>query len=320
MTARTVCRTAFTLIELLVVVAIIGVLIGLLLPAVQKVREAANRIRCQNNLKQLGLALHGHHDGQGQFPMGCKNQSFPWGPPRGPTWVYGLLPYMEQDAVYRKFDPNLPPGVGNAVFAGNANSLGAGAPTSIPIPLFICPSDGIGRRTATESYGTFIQGNYLAYFGNLDYGSAIPGASAAHKKAAFGFNYGARFADMLDGSSNTMAIGEYLRGLEGSTPDFRGSIWSDQPGYSQLYTRNTPNSSSPDYFIPGYCNHRPELNLPCTNSNYGGTDTASSRSRHPGGVSALFADGSVHFISDNVALNTWQALGSIAGSEIVGDY
>jgi prepilin-type processing-associated H-X9-DG protein len=202
--------------------------------------------------------------------------------------------------------------------------MGPGAGTSIPLVVFLCPSDGMGGIDVSQSYGTFIRGNYLAFFGNLDYGSAQPGASTSHLKAAFGFNYGARFADIVDGTSNTMVIAEYLRGLSqydsASGGDFRGSIWSDQPGYSQVYTRLTPNSSSPDYIFTGYCYSRPELNLPCTNSNGGGNDSASPRSRHLGGVSVLFADGSVHFISDNIALNTWQALGSIAAGEVPGDY
>jgi prepilin-type N-terminal cleavage/methylation domain-containing protein len=160
---RSTKRLGFTLIELLVVVAIIGVLIGLLLPAIQKVREAANRARCQSQMRQLGLALHHYHMTYEQFPPGARNASFPWGPPRGPTWFVCLLPYLEQDAIYQRFDPAALPRVGNANFAGNSNSLGASAPTTVVVPLVLCPSDNSGGRTMLQSYGTYMKGNYLGF-------------------------------------------------------------------------------------------------------------------------------------------------------------
>jgi prepilin-type processing-associated H-X9-DG protein len=129
--------------------------------------------------------------------------------------------------------------------------------------------------------------------------------------------------DIHDGSSNTMVFGEYLTGLsESEAPlDFRGVHWMDVPGYSQIYTHSTPNSSSPDFFFPAdRCYDHPELNLPCA----GSTDEetrAASRSRHPGGVNILLADGSVRFIDERIDLGLWQALGTIAGSEVIsGQY
>jgi prepilin-type N-terminal cleavage/methylation domain-containing protein/prepilin-type processing-associated H-X9-DG protein len=324
MTRRRPYRGAFTLIELLVVIAIIGILIGLLLPAVQKVREAANRAKCQNNLKQIGIALHSYHGIFGQFPLGCVNTSLPWGPPRGPTWFVGLLPHLEQDAVFRNWNPNLPATFGNANFANNTNSMGPNAPTAVVLNVMRCPSDGSGGTVTSTSYGTYARGNYLGFFGDRNQRGNFPGASPANKRAAFAPNFGARFADIIDGTSNTMVVAEYLRGLDqynsGPTFDERGGIWSDQPGASQLYTQFTPNTSSPDYLLPGYCFNHPELNLPCTDSNWGTTDSAAARSQHPGGVNAVFGDGSVHFITDGVSLTTWQALGSIASGELVNDY
>ncbi|MGE3807198.1 MAG: DUF1559 domain-containing protein, partial [Gemmataceae bacterium] len=210
-------RRGFTLIELLVVMAIIGLLIGLLLPAVQKVREAANRVRCQNNLKQFGLALHSYHAANEAFPPGSRNTWFPWGAPRGPTWFVCLLPFVEQEAIYRRFDPQALPQLGNANFAGNANSLGPDAPTSISFALALCPSDTTGSTRVTQSYGAYMKGNYLGFFGDRDYGSNVSGGpSSSNRRGWFAPNVGLRMAQVQDGASNTLAIGEYLRGLAGN--------------------------------------------------------------------------------------------------------
>jgi len=178
----------------------------------------------------------------------------------------------------------------------------------------------INRPSAGILLGTWNNCNYLGFFGDKDYGGGLPGAAPLerNKKAAFGFNYGARLADITDGASNTMVMGEYLTGLpQDEAPfDFRGVPWIDFPGCSQLYTQSTPNSSSPDLFHPGkYCYDRPELNLPCAEST-GEQTTAAARSRHPGGVNVLLADGSVRFISQGISLDTWQALGSISSGEV----
>jgi prepilin-type N-terminal cleavage/methylation domain-containing protein/prepilin-type processing-associated H-X9-DG protein len=325
-------HAAFTLIELLVVIAIIGILIGLLIPAVQKVREAANRVQCQNNLKQIGLALHNHHNSRNRFPAGSINkQDWAWSAPRI-TYMIFLYPYMDQDAAYNRWDPNIVEasgGDGGVIpWCGSANSVGPDAPTSVVVKILLCPSDGWGGPTSTNrpstgiTLGTWNNCNYLGFFGDKNYGAGLPGAIPHNKKAAFGFNYGARLGDITDGTSNTMVFGEYLTGLsqEDAPFDFRGVPWIDFPGCSQLYTQSTPNSSSPDLFHPGkYCYDRPELNLPCAASTADQT-TAAARSRHPGGVNVLLADGSVHFINQGINLDTWQALGSISGGEVPGDF
>jgi prepilin-type N-terminal cleavage/methylation domain-containing protein/prepilin-type processing-associated H-X9-DG protein len=331
---RREARGAFTLIELLVVVAVTGILTGILLPAVQKVREVANRIKCQNNLKQLGLALQSYVSKYGQFPPGSQNNApFPWIAPRLP-YMYRLFPDLDADNIFKDFDPKAPSSFfaqygGSVPWCGSPhNSIGPDAPTAQVLSVLLCPSDGHGRTRSTfnnpnppgNEFATWSHSNYLGFFGDKNYGAEFPQAVPKNQRAAFGWNFGARIAEILDGTSNTMVFGEYLRGLpeEEAYQDFRGVHWIDVPGYAQIFTQSAPNSSNPDLFFgaPGRCNNHPELNLPCSSSSWDQT-TAASRSRHPGGVNVFFADGSVHFIKETINLETWQALGTIAGGETI---
>lgn len=314
-------RPAFSLVELLVVIAIVAVLIALAVPAVQVARESANRAVCSHNLHEVGVALHSHHAIRGKFPTGALNDYYPWGPKRL-TWAHALLPYLEQGNAARKFNPDLPP-YWNAVWYNNANSLGANAPTSLVFPALRCPSDTLGIRSRKVSYpgygfmGEYATTNYLAFFGGLNYNGAWH--ASAQQRGAFGVNFATRLHDITDGPSNTLAFGEYLTGLPQYEYDFRGSLWSDQPGYSQLYTQHTPNSSSPDLFywdaLAVYAYNRPDLNRPAARSVPGQTDTAAARSMHRRGVNTLFCDGSVRFIRDSIDVGIWRALGTAAGGE-----
>jgi prepilin-type processing-associated H-X9-DG protein len=165
-------------------------------------------------------------------------------------------------------------------------------------------------------HGTWNHSNYLAFFGDRNFGAGLPGVTPPNRRAAFGINFGANLTEITNGNgtSQTMIFGEYLTGLpqQEAPYDLRGVHWIDIPGMSQLYTYAAPNSASPDLFNPSerYCYNRPELNLPCTG---GGLNdlTAASRSRHPGGVNVLKADGSVLFVSQNIDLATWQTMGAI---------
>jgi prepilin-type processing-associated H-X9-DG protein len=211
--------------------------------------------------------------------------------------------------------------------------VGPEAPTRTVVRSLLCPSDRYGDKTETfvnpdtnKEDATWNRSNYLAFFGDRNLGAGLPGAVPPNRRAAFGINgYGAKLVEITNGNgtSNTMIFGEYLKGLsqQEAPNDLRGVHWIDAPGCSQIYTYATPNSALPDLFNPSevFCPpsyNRPDLNLPCGG---GGLNdlTAASRSRHPGGVNVLKADGSVHFISQNIDLATWQAMGSIYGSEIL---
>ena len=209
--------------------------------------------------------------------------------------------------------------------------MGPEAPTRTVVRTLLCPSDGLGGVTTTYAPGgaelaTWNLSNYLAFFGDRSFGAGVPGVVPRNRRAAFGINYGANLQEITNGTSQTMIFGEYLTGLpqQDAPYDLRGVHWIDMPGMSQLYTQAAPNSAIPDLFNPSaaFCPpsyNRPELNLPCTGGSVSEL-TAASRSRHPGGVTILKADGSVHFVSQDIDLAAWQAMGSISGGEVLSGY
>ena len=296
------------MIELLVVIAIIAILIGLLLPAVQKVREAAARMKCQNNLKQLGLALHNHHDTANAFPPGTRNLTLSdnneW-----PYLLHYLLPYIEQNAYY------------TAIGEGNftpRKPWEAAWPTSVadrPINSWLCPSDG---RVATKMFASnpLAASNYLGIFSGTNDQHQWSNNYPAAQKSMFCMSAAraVRMAEVTDGLSNTMALAEGLTGI--TNVDGRGFVYTNRAACQFLYVAQTPNTTVPDAMHSAFCNNQPTQNLPCSADN-GGTASAAARSRHTGGVNVAVGDGSVRFVKNSITIGTWQNFGFIADGNVL---
>jgi prepilin-type N-terminal cleavage/methylation domain-containing protein/prepilin-type processing-associated H-X9-DG protein len=319
----------FTLVELLVVITIIGILIALLLPAVQAAREAARRMQCSNNMKQIGVALHNYHSVYNRFPPGGGGD---YGGPEWPHLLYRLLPFMEQTARYDAMQ---------VAYKTRVNPWDSNSPTAwanvprTPMPLYLCPSDGMGgltkgclgtSMTAANCVQLYIT-NYIGIFSGLNEGEVYqdgqgdPAFDPNHR-AVFAFNRGAGIHDIRDGTSNTLALAEYLTG----TPDdLRGYPYSGWPSLQFLLVANTPNSSIPDGLLdyPHFCEsperNLPESNLPCVISSPSDT-SAAARSRHPGGVNAVLCDGSIQFFGDSIDVYLWRSLGWMADGKPVGSF
>jgi len=296
--------SGFTLVELLVVIAIIGVLIALLLPAVQSAREASRRASCLNNLKQLGLAMLSYEDSYKALPVGAYGCC--WG-----TWQVAMLPYVERDSMYRQY-------AHEGKYQGTTYRYGAPANrpvTTQRIPGFTCPSDTPVVRT---QYSRVTSHNYAANFGNTIFNrKTFQGVRFAGAPfLVIGKNTpgkGIRLADIRDGMSNTLLLAEVIQGH--GNWDLRGFTWWQGGTSFQGYLG--PNSALPDVMMQrNQCNNGLP-NPPCVPN---GPTTArpsmmASRSRHPGGVQVTLGDGSGRFISDNIALGVWRALCSSKGGE-----
>jgi prepilin-type N-terminal cleavage/methylation domain-containing protein/prepilin-type processing-associated H-X9-DG protein len=317
-------RRGFTLIELLVVIAIIAILIGLLLPAVQKVREAAARTKCANNLKQWGLAMHGYHDANKNFPP------FSTSTPNRQTWAPCAMPYLEQANLVAKYNLSQD--------WYSANNLPV---TQIPLPVFSCPSDRQNAMWLDQSGYISARGNYVACYGNLTFGSntaigtgrGIFGCATITNAAGNQFTpYYTRITQISDGTSNTILMSEVIVSKQDNNQngggtwqngDFRGHIWHDaymaSPSHCPniFMTINGPNSSVPDNALCGIAS-APDPLMPCADS---GTTTRvnTARSRHPGGVNVVMADGSLRFVANSIKLSAWNAMGSMDAGDIIAE-
>ncbi len=341
-------RRAFTLIELLVVIAIIAILIGLLLPAVQKVREAANRMSCQNNLKQLALACHNYHDAHQKLPPGVGPFGCCWG-----TWMMHVLPYLEQDSMARLYvnlggNDNPFNGMQNVRYSHQATNVAN--VTRYRLKVLTCPTDApnapIGSPVRITSH------NYAVNYGNTSFfqaplhnvpflgapfrgyppGWINPSPRQAQMATEYGQNHPdhdrwGRYTDLgqagqpqvhlptiSDGTSTTLLAAEVIQG-QGN--DLRGFSWWG--GASGFTTWSAPNANEPDVVMGGNCDVARTWNIPCTTiSSPLRPRMMAALSRHAGGgVQVAYCDGHVGFVRDIIPINVWRALSTTQGGETV---
>jgi prepilin-type N-terminal cleavage/methylation domain-containing protein/prepilin-type processing-associated H-X9-DG protein len=326
-------RPAFTLIELLVVIAIIAVLLALLLPAVQRVREAGNRTTCQNNLKQIALAAQNYHGALGRFPPGATPT------PAQASVLVLLLPYLEQDNTYRQFD------FSRDVYADPVNAPGRAQ----QVPIFLCPSDpsqGSYKDLAGNISG---KSNYAANLGPHGWWKEQSGGQIKDRSlnGVFAMNSKTRLTDITDGSSNTLLFAEVKRGASPGHDSLdvtvlMSSDWNKSPYNPAINPNNlapaaacnnatgsTLNFTGLQYyrgfFTTAFYTHTVPPNSPnrdCICYLTFDQGHVAARSYHPGGLNVALADGSVRFLSDAISLSTWKSLGTRSGGEPIsaGDF
>ncbi|QDT13993.1 hypothetical protein CA12_00610 [Alienimonas californiensis] len=330
------------------VIAIIAVLVSLLLPAVQQAREAARRSQCQNNLKQIGLALHNHHGIHKSFPPGVSvstngGATQHWnlggsqaGSHHGPNWAANLLAELDQSALNDilkdcvKKDRN--PCDGCELPSYNGGRTDRGRLSVFTPAALICPS----APDADQLFGQWeldelSKGNYGANYGTDDLYSHRSKATAGvfglneHSisfsggpKEQWGRGMGTRIAEVKDGTTNTVAVSELLTVDSGK--DGRGVWFAGWMGAAAFTAHDAPNSPGTD--VVPYCDDsglKPNDPMLCEENHDDQYNWAAARSDHSGGVNAAMADGSVQFISETISLETWQAICTRAGGEVVDE-
>ncbi len=319
-------RRGFTLVELLAVIAIIGLLIALLIPAVQSARATARRVTCSNNLKQAGLAMLAHSELNGAFPFGQallmsgSTQPSPIMPSSSSgqldrrSWFQPLLPFVEQQPLA----DGVAAWAASFGFSGYVTYISL---SSTRVPSFMCPDDpNSGKtQTVTTSSGTSqgFHGNYVACSGSSTFGSRLSSTgptllndpnNGSQANGMFRASRPVTAAAILDGLSNTLMLSEILLWPDNGRDDVRGRYWNTLWLNSSFSTFQPPNTSAFD-------------NMECNSADPAcGTTTSTgrvmyARSRHSGGVCATLGDGSTRFISDSIAADVYRALGSRNGRE-----
>jgi prepilin-type N-terminal cleavage/methylation domain-containing protein/prepilin-type processing-associated H-X9-DG protein len=280
--------SGFTLIELLVVIAIIGVLIALLLPAVQRAREAARRIQCVNNLKQMGIALHSYHDAHGCLPSGYTYvERFTWG---GFGWATMILPGVEQKPLFNAANFDLP-------LWSDANTTVA----TTAINFYLCPSDETsqGRFLNRDPY-QYAMASYVGSFGPGDLD-----VTPEDRRGLFSRNSRTRFAEVTDGLSQTLAVGERHNGKFERVIGSAGHVFAETVWVGAIMEGYTDAHGHTTLFVAGHTPTSPSF------------DDQDAASRHDGGTNFAFGDGSVHFLKNTIDLSVYQSLSTRAGGEVI---
>lgn len=338
LTAMANRRRGFTLVELLVVIAIIGILVALLLPAIQAARGAARRSQCQSSLRQQGIAVLLYLDTKKHFPHATYNYidtssegtAPPYGthngisPGAGPhkqdrrCWMHDLLKYQEQSALYDRFDQYM-----------NSGTLAAGI-TAIRFPenstiisIAICPEDPVSPKLVNFDVGTHgvqgMHGNYVACVGSLFFNKALPGDEAkyggplasAHQDGMMFAASRVKAGMVTDGMSKTLILSEIVLVEDTNSQDIRGRYYNPAHGGVMFTTQYPPNTSAPDRVK--FCDRPSPTYAPCTETT---TFTYNSaRSHHPGVVNACRADGSIASVNSDVDTLVYRAMGSRNGGE-----
>jgi prepilin-type N-terminal cleavage/methylation domain-containing protein len=316
-------RRGFTLVELLVVIAIIGILVAMLLPAVQAAREAARRTQCTNNLKQIGLAILNFESQFGALPAGAVHKY--QDRPAEYTMFLLLLPFLEEGDVYDKYDFD-----GERPIINPSRVYSNPQVNRVQIPGYVCPSDGaMGRSWGTD----WSRSNYVVCFGTA---MQMPDSADAYNlhwidldgKLADTDGYfriqgkwtGRKLREITDGTSDTIMVSELLAGKadvsDGSSDiDLRGLwsyTWMGTSMYSHFHTPNTSAGDAIEHCVP-------EIDMPCNlqaRADQLMVGDAAARSQHPDGVMAVSGDGHVGFYSDSIDLFVWRALATYAGNDV----
>ncbi|MEA1951636.1 MAG: DUF1559 domain-containing protein [Planctomycetota bacterium] len=315
-------KTAFTLVELLVVIAIIGILIALLLPAVQAAREAARRMQCTNNVKQLGVGLHNYISTHGKLPLGYGpmivgyRSQLSQGIGGGEwAWPVRVMPFLEQDIIHTDivWHEN---GAGGHYYDKYGHILAA------QVDTFLCPSDPGASRPWEYDAGTFMMRfGRMSYGGNFGIGPQEAGYEPPQDDpprkwhGVFGFNYGAALRDITDGTSHTALVAELIVGQDKAT--IRGVHTYDE-GPLVMFDL-TPNDPTPD--VTTHCgpeDSKPGAIAPCIrDSSAKNMVVHTSRSLHPGGVNLGLCDGSCRFVGETVSIDVWRALATPKNGEVI---